>query len=135
MTLRRARRPHYLRVLPDAPSRSAAAQAPTVAPMPPGPPPEAPGKASAGGPLPPRRPKRPAAAVRKSLRTTLAAAQVMREQVDDADPRFPQRADKAARALVAYTGKLAALADELLHALHCERQRDLWRRGKPYDAR
>lgn len=108
MIRHRVKRPHYLRVMPDTPPRPS---------------------------LPPRRPKRPAAAVRKSLRSALAGAAVMLEHVDDLDPRFPQRTDKAANALAAYAGKLTALADELKRAVHCELQRDLWRKGKPYDAR
>ena len=82
--------------------------------------------------LPPRKPVRTSAAVRKSLRAALAAAQVMRKHLDDADARFPKRADKAANGVATYAAKLAALSVELKHSLHCERQRDLWRKGKPY---
>ena len=129
MTRYHVKRPHYLRVLPDAPPR--AAQARSVAPMPPGPP-EGLDAALEHQRRPPRRPKRPTPAVRKSLRVALAGAAGMLEHLDDADPRFPQRADKVASALVAYASKLTALATELKLALHCERQRDLWRKGKPY---
>ena len=132
MIRHRARRPHYLRVLPDAQPRSVQARGP--APMPPDPP-EGPDVALERLWLPPRKPVRPAAAVRKSLRSALAGAAVMLEHVDAAGSRFPQRADKAANALAVYAGKLTALTDELKRAVYCDRQRDLWRKGKPYDAR
>lgn len=59
----------------------------------------------------------------------------MLEHVDAAGSRFPPRAEKAANALAVYAGKLTVLTDELKRAVYCERQRDLWRKGKPYDAR
>ena len=105
MTLARTKRPYYLRVIPD----------PSPSPL-----------------LPPRKPRRPSAAVRKCLLAALDAAPVMREHVGDANARFPLRAAKATAALGAYACKLEALSAELKHALHCERQRDLWRKGKPY---
>lgn len=113
MKVIRPKHPHYLRVMPDA------APAPARSPEP-------------RAPLPPRMPKRSSAAVRKSLRTALDGAQAMREQVGDAHARFPHRADKAAKALATYAEKLTALGAELKEALRRERQRDLWRKGKPY---
>ena len=106
MTLARIRRPYYLRLVSDDPAPSPR--------------------------IPPRKPRRPSATVRKSLFAALDAAPVMREHVGDANARFPLRAEKATAALVAYACKLETLTAELKHALHCERQRDLWRKGKPY---
>lgn len=82
--------------------------------------------------LGPLKPKRPSAAVRKSLRTALAGIERLQVLLGDADPRRLRRGSEAAAELVKYAQRMLALTTELDHAVKCERNRDLWRRGKPY---
>lgn len=81
---------------------------------------------------PPIKPRRPAAAVRKSLRAALAAAASVTSTVDAADARCVPTARRAARELQAYAQRLTRLADELQHAVECEARYHLWKRGRLY---
>ena len=82
--------------------------------------------------LPPMKPKRPAAAVRKSLRVALAAAATLETQVRVADSRYPRDAQRAVQALQGYAYRLTTLTEELALAIKREGNYHLWRVGKPY---
>lgn len=89
-------------------------------------------RAAAGARRGPVMPKRPAAAVRKSLRTAIAGVERIRLLIGDADSRRLQRGSAAASELVRYAQRVLDLASELERAVRCERNRNLWRKGKPY---
>ena len=82
--------------------------------------------------LPPIKPRRPAAAVRKSLQVALAASTGVAGAVAEADARIPAKARKAVDRLDAHAKRVARLVDELRHAVECEARYHLWRRGKSY---
>lgn len=81
---------------------------------------------------PPIKPRRPAAAVRKSLRAALAVSGELVDSVAFADARVPAKARKAVHCLDAHAKRVARLVDELRHAVECEARYHLWRRGKSY---
>ena len=83
--------------------------------------------------LPPIKPRRPAAAVRKSLRAALALSASRLRSVDDADARNPAKARQSVREIQQHATSLSRLADELAHAIECEARYHLWRRGQSYD--
>lgn len=87
---------------------------------------------TAGGSVPPVRPRRPAAAVRKSLRTALAASAGLVAEVDAADARYAATARRAVQALQGHANRLSRLTAELHHAVECEVRYHLWQRGRPY---
>lgn len=82
--------------------------------------------------LPPIKPRRPAAAVRKSLRAALAASDGLVGSVAEADARIPAKARAAVQSLDMHAKRITRLVDELRHAVECEARYHLWRRGKSY---
>lgn len=83
--------------------------------------------------LPPLKPRRRAAAVRKSLRVTLANAESMVALVDAADARRAAEARRAVKELQRRARHITMMADELEHAVECEIRYHLWFRGQPYE--
>jgi hypothetical protein len=81
---------------------------------------------------PPIKPRRPAAAVRKSLRTALATSSRIAGRVIEADARIPAKARRAVLELQGHAKRITALTDELHYAVECEVRYHLWRHGKTY---
>lgn len=82
--------------------------------------------------LPPIKPRRSAAAVRKSLRVALSAASELADTVTEADARAPSKARKAVQRLEGHAKRVSRLVDELHHAVECEARYHLWLRGRSY---
>ena len=80
----------------------------------------------------PLRPKRRAAAVKKSLRSALAASTLLQSSVDAADARSAAKARSAVRELEEHAKRLTQLTAELRLAVEREINYHLWRRGKAY---
>lgn len=97
------------------------------------PPPPAPqARALPARQLPPIKPRRAAAAVRKSLRLALTASAELADAVSEADARIPAKARQAVQRLDVHAKHITRLVDELHHAVECEARYHLWRRGNSY---